>query len=204
MMANSWDERYSIKEYAYGEKPNEFLAEQLALYSPGEILFPADGEGRNSVFAAQKGWNVSAFDISIEGKKKAQNLANKAGVSIQFDVANALNVTYQQDQFDAIAFIYAHFPGPIKSICHKNICSFLKKGGVLIFEAFSKTHLQYNSKDPKIGGPKDLETLFSKEEIELDFSDFEILLLEEKEIQLNEGLFHIGTGSVIRCVARRK
>jgi hypothetical protein len=74
----------------------------------------------------------------------------------------------------------------------------LCKGGFIIFEAFSKKHIEYNSKNEKVGGPKDLATLFSIEELKADFPNYEIIELEEKEIELNEGLFHNGTGSVIR------
>ncbi len=66
-----WDERYSNEEYAYGEQPNNYLKEQLEKLNVGALLFPAEGEGRNAVFAAKLGWKVSAYDISMEGKKKA-------------------------------------------------------------------------------------------------------------------------------------
>jgi hypothetical protein len=79
----------------------------------------------------------------------------------------------------------------------------LRKGGILIFEAFSKKHLEYVTKNDKVGGPRDIESLFSIEEIKADFSNYEVLELLEKEIVLNEGLFHNGTGSVIRFVGRK-
>jgi hypothetical protein len=63
---NQWDERFSGEEYVYGIQPNAFLEEQLPLLEPGTILFACEGEGRNAVFAASLGWNVSAFDGSIE------------------------------------------------------------------------------------------------------------------------------------------
>ncbi|EMO25801.1 thiopurine S-methyltransferase domain protein [Leptospira interrogans serovar Bataviae str. HAI135] len=69
-----WNERYSKEEFAFGEQPNEYLKEQLEKLEIGKILFPAEGEGRNAVFAAKLGWNVSAFDISVEGKRKRFNL----------------------------------------------------------------------------------------------------------------------------------
>jgi hypothetical protein len=74
----------------------------------------------------------------------------------------------------------------------------------LIFEAFSKSHIDYNSKNEKVGGPKELDMLFSIEEIKHDFPDYTVELLEEKEIELQEGLFHNGKGSVIRFVGRKK
>jgi len=201
---NRWNDRYSTDEFAYGEEPNNYLKEQLEKLAIGTILFPAEGEGRNAVFAAKLGWAVSAFDISAEGKKKALLLAATNNVTIGYQVGELLSLNYKPEQFDAIALIYAHFPADIKSAIHKTLDKYLRKGGVIIFEAFSKNHLDYLAKNENVGGPKDIASLFSIEEIRSDFTNYEIIELEEKEIELNEGLFHNGKGSVIRFVGRKK
>lgn len=199
-----WNDRYSSEEFAYGTAPNNYLKEQLQKLKPGAILFPAEGEGRNAVFAAQLGWKVSAFDISAEGKNKALKLAEANNVGIDYQVGELETLNYQPEQFDVIALIYAHFPAEIKSSIHKTLKVYLRKGGVIIFEAFSKKHLEYLAINDKVGGPKDIESLFSIEEIQSDFTDYQIIQLEEKEIELNEGLFHNGKGSVIRFVGTKK
>lgn len=199
-----WDERYRSEAFAYGEAPNEYLKAQLSKLSAGNILFPADGEGRNSVYAAGLGWNVSAFDISHEGQRKALQLADAKEVNIDYQVGELQNLDFKPEQFDALALIYAHFPATIKSKLHKDLDKLLRKGGIIIFEAFSKKHLEYVTKNEKVGGPRDLDSLFSIEEIQSDFSNYEVLELVEKEIELSEGLFHNGTGSVIRFVGRKQ
>jgi len=199
-----WNDRYSSEEFAYGTAPNNFLKEQLEKLTPGSILFPAEGEGRNAVFAAQIGWKVSAFDISAEGKNKAFKLAEANNVEIDYQVGELETLNYQAEQFDAIALIYAHFPAAIKSSIHKTLETYLREDGYIIFEAFSKKHLVYLAINDKVGGPKDIESLFSIEEIQSDFPDYEIIQLEEKEIELNEGLFHNGKGSVIRFIGKKK
>ncbi|WP_035647030.1 bifunctional 2-polyprenyl-6-hydroxyphenol methylase/3-demethylubiquinol 3-O-methyltransferase UbiG [Flavobacterium sp. ASV13] len=199
-----WDDRYKTEDFAYGTAPNNYLQEQIGKLNPGAILFPAEGEGRNAVFAAQLGWEVSAFDISEEGRNKALRLAKNNDVSIDYQVGELETLDFHTEQFDAIALIYAHFPATIKSEIHRQLDQLLKKGGIIIFEAFSKKHLEYVTKNEKVGGPKDIESLFSIEEIKTDFPNYEIIELEEKEIELNEGLFHNGTGSVIRFVGRKK
>ncbi|MCD9577107.1 class I SAM-dependent methyltransferase [Flavobacterium soyae] len=199
-----WDDRYSSEEFAYGEEPNNYLRDQLEKLNPGTILFPAEGEGRNAVFAAKSGWKVSAFDISEEGKNKALKLADANNVSIDYQVGELETLDFQQEQFDTIALIYAHFPAEIKSAIHRQLDKLLRKNGIIIFEAFSKKHLEYLAINEKVGGPKDIESLFSIEEIKADFPDYEIIELEEKEIELNEGLFHNGTGSVIRFIGKKK
>ncbi|MGB3079660.1 MAG: class I SAM-dependent methyltransferase [Saprospiraceae bacterium] len=199
-----WDERYRGDEFAYGEHPNNYLKEQLEKLSVGAILFPAEGEGRNAVFAAKLGWTVSAFDISMEGKNKALRLADVNNVTIDYQVGELQTLDYQPGQFDAIALIYAHFPADIKSHYHKTLEYYLRKGGLIIFEAFSKRHIDYIARNEKVGGPKDIDMLFSIDEIKSDFPNYEIIELAEKEIELNEGLFHNGVGSVIRFVGRKK
>jgi SAM-dependent methyltransferase len=199
-----WDERYSDDDYAYGENPNEFLKSKLKNFTPGKALFPAEGEGRNAVYAAQLGWTVSAFDISSEGMKKAELLAKKKMVELDYRVGPLQTLNFEPESFDLIALIYAHFPGPIKSEIHHQLVELLKPGGIVIFEAFSKRHLEYVSRNEKVGGPKDLDTLCSVEEIKNDFKNFEIIELEDTEVTLNEGSYHNGTGAVIRFVGKKK
>jgi len=200
---NRWDDRYRTEAFAYGEQPNNYLKTQLEKLNGSAILFPAEGEGRNAVFAATLGWTVSAFDISLEGKNKALQLAKSNQVSIDYQVGELQQLNYKAEQFDVIALIYAHFPAEIKSAYHKVLDRYLRKGGTVIFEAFSKNHLAYLERNEKVGGPKELDMLFSVEEIKSDFANYEIVELEEKEIELNEGLFHNGLGSVIRFVGRK-
>ena len=199
-----WDDRYSNSEFAYGEQPNNYLKEQLEKLNAGTILFPAEGEGRNAIFAAGLGWTVSAFDISVEGKNKALRLAETNKVTIDYQVGELQTLNYNTEQFDAIALIYAHFPADIKSLYHKTLDKYLRKNGLVIFEAFSKRHIDYISRDERIGGPKDIAMLFSIDELKSDFVNYEIIELVEKEIELSEGLFHNGKGSVIRFVGRKK
>jgi hypothetical protein len=198
-----WNDRYSKDEFAYGEQPNNYLKEHLEKLETGTILFPAEGEGRNAVFAAKLGWKVSAFDISVEGKNKALKLAQSNNVSIDYQVGELQFLNYIPEQFDVIALIYAHFPANIKSARHKMLNEYLRKAGIIIFEAFSKKHLDYLAKNPNVGGPKDIDMLFSIEEIKSDFANYEVIELEEKEIELHEGSFHNGIGSVVRFVGRK-
>lgn len=199
-----WDERYKSEGYAYGEAPNLFIEEVLPKYSKCKILFPADGEGRNSVFAASLGYDVSAFDLSDSGKEKALALASKFNVSIDYKVGSAETIDYPNQGFDALAFVFAHFPAEVKQQYNKKMLDFLKPDGLVFFEAFSKEHLEYQKNYPNVGGPKDIDMLFSKEELMETFGNFEVILLDIVEEEMNEGPFHQGVGSVIRFIGRKK
>ena len=198
-----WNQRYAQASYAYGELPNVFFESGLKDLLPGKLLLPAEGEGRNAVYAAKMGWHVDAFDISESGKNKAMALAEKNYVSIQYQVADVTSIEYPLVSFDAIALIYAHFPAEDKSAYHKQLSNYLKIGGVLIFEAFSKSHVSYQAENPAVGGPKSLEMLFSIEELKNDFKSFEFHYLKEEIVDLNEGLYHKGKGAVIRMIGKK-
>jgi hypothetical protein len=203
-MKSMWDDRYQQEAYAYGKAPNKFLASRLATLPPGKILLAAEGEGRNAVFAARCGWETHAFDQSSFGKEKALRLAEEYDVAIRYEVADCLTVNYPLASFDAIGLIYAHFPAPIKSACHQRLMTFLKPGGTIIFEAFSKKHPAYQSIYPRVGGPTDPDMLFSLEEIAEDFAGLDMIECRETETELDEGIYHIGKGSVIRFKGIKK
>jgi 2-polyprenyl-3-methyl-5-hydroxy-6-metoxy-1,4-benzoquinol methylase len=194
-MNDFWNERYATKEYAYGIEPNQFYKEQLEKLIPGKILFPAEGEGRNAVHAANKGWEVFAFDPSLEGKRKAEKLASENGVNIDYQIAGYENVHFKPHFFDCIVLIFAHTHPLKRTEIHQKLTSYLKPGGFLILEGFSKNQISYNS-----GGPRDVNMLFSKEELRSDFGLFSNLNIAETDIFLDEGPFHQGKASVIRVL----
>ena len=198
-MKEFWDKRYAEEDMAYGNEPNVFFASQISKLSPGKILLPAEGEGRNAIHSAKLGWEVSAFDISNEGKQKAEKLALNNHVSINYFVGGFDDINYQTEYFDCIALVFAHFPSHLKSQYHKHLDGYLKKDGIVILEGFSKKQIEF----PKSGGPKKAEMLFSIEEIKQDFSNYEVIELSEKEISLDEGQYHKGKSSVIRFVGKK-
>lgn len=198
-----WNHRYSSPEYAYGKLPNLFFKQQLDLLPSGNILLPAEGEGRNAVYAATRGWNVTAFDLSESGKDKAMRLAHEHHVSIDYLVGEISELDFKEESFDVVALIYAHFLAEIKNTLNEKLGTYVKRGGVVIFEAFGKGHLPLVQANPDIGGAMDEKMLFSHDEIRSAFPNFNIQLLEETQAELKEGLFHNGTSSVVRFVGRK-
>jgi SAM-dependent methyltransferase len=204
-MKEMWNARYQAEEYAYGKPPNIYFKSSLEKYHPeGRILLPAEGEGRNAVFAAKIGLEAIAFDISEEGKKKALQLAKAENVEIQYEVGDFLKMNFSPNSFDVAGLIYAHFPPHILAPYHQKISTLIKPNGFIILEGFSKNNLPLRKANPEVGGPDKEEMLFSKESIQKDFSDFDVLELEETEVDLHEGLYHNGIAKVIRFVGKKR
>ena len=193
-MSKFWDERFAADEYAYGTQPNDFFKKQLDQLSPGDLLLPAEGEGRNAVYAARQGWNVHAFDSSIDGRKKALSLASRYVVELDYQIITYQDFSPQKDQYyDCIALVYAHMPESIRFSTHQKLVSILKPGGHLILEGFSKSQYGKGS-----GGPKDLSMLYSEEDLRQDFSELKMLHVEQLDTYLEVGKYHRGPASIIR------
>ena len=196
MSKEMWDQRYAESEYVYGTSPNEFYKLELDNLLHGKILLPAEGEGRNAVYAAEKGWIVSAFDQSEEGRKKAQLLAASRDVIIDYQIHDLEALDYLPGHFDAIALVFVHTSSLKRKVIHQNLIKFLKPGGTLILIGFSTEQLLFSS-----GGPKELSMLFSLDELRDDFSDMQVQTLERIEFEVEEGEFHRGKASIIKMVA---
>jgi len=197
-MTNIWNERYSKEEYVYGEEPNVFFAMQLNKLQNGIIILPCEGEGRNAVYAASQGWIVKAFDSSDAGKTKAMQLASNKGVTIDYEIADAVTVNYPESSVEAVAFIYAHFPQAIRKQIHQKAISWLKPGGKIIIEAFNPAQLQNTS-----GGPKDVSMLYTEEFLRGDFQGLNIELMQTLQTTLQEGKYHQGKADIIRFVGSK-
>ena len=195
-----WDERYSVNEYVYGEHPNSYLKEQLEIIPIGSILFVGEGEGRNGVYAAKLGWKVFAYDLSVEGKRKAENLARKYNVEIDYYVGELHELDFQKDQFDVIALIFTHFLSKHRAAIHKELSKYLRAGGSVIMEVFSKRQIKHQVEGDSGGGPKSIDMLYTLDDIRSDFENFKIIELNEAEVCLSEGDHHNGLSSVIRFV----
>jgi SAM-dependent methyltransferase len=192
-----WNQRYSTLESAYGFRPNKFLKEQLSLLKPSSILLPGEGEGRNALWAAKQGWDVSAFDYSEVAHNKALNLFRENGVIVNYTVCDALDYHYKIG-FDVVALIFVHLPGDIRPIFYQKIISAIKPKGKLIIECFHPEQILRSS-----GGPKNPELLPSMDELKKAFDSLQFRLLQKVEVELSEGSLHQGKAIVIRLIAEK-
>jgi SAM-dependent methyltransferase len=137
-MKHFWDERYGSEEYVYGTEPNNFFKQELQKLKPGKLLLPAEGEGRNAVFAAKLGWEVVAFDYSQNGRDKAFDLAKRNQVSIEYILADYTAFSAVKESFDCVALIYAHVMDGNRAYYHQKLIEFLKPGPMFYLRHFRK------------------------------------------------------------------
>ena len=194
-----WDERYQTPEYIFGDQPCQWLImNQHRLPQSGQALALGDGEGRNGVFLAELGFEVTSVDLSEVGLSKARDLARKRGVTIQTVQADLEHYEIEAESQDLIVSIYCHLPDAIRKLVHERAEVALKPGGLFILEAFHHSQLKYQS-----GGPKTTDLLYDLDALLGDFQTLQILEAFDGLCYLDEGARHSGIGHIVRLVLQK-
>jgi SAM-dependent methyltransferase len=195
-----WNKRFSAPEYIFGTAPNGYLASKAELLKAGQrALCVADGEGRNSVWLAERGLEVAAFDLSPIGVDKAKRLAAERGVRVSFEVADIYGWRWPAQAFDVIAAIFVQFADPaMRSFLFERMVRALNPGGLLIVQGYTPKQLEY-----KTGGPPHAENMYTSALLRSAFASLEILELREHEQELAEGSQHRGRSALIDFLARK-
>ncbi len=197
-----WDERYSEAEFAFGTEPNDFLrAVFKQIPKGGHVLCLAEGEGRNAVFLAEQGYQVTAMDLSVVGLRKAEQLAKDRGVTISTQVADLADYEFGENRWDGIVSIWAHLPSAVRQYVHAQIATALKPNGVYIVEAYTQQQLETEA----VGGP----SASQKERFgSLVYLQDELQMLEqtigvEKLRMVSEGKRHQGLSAVVQFIGKK-
>jgi len=186
--AATWNQRFSAEGYLFGTEPNRYLREHAARWASGSrLLCVADGDGRNSVWLAQRGMAVDAFDISEVGVRKAELLARAANVAVRYDVSDCEDWRWPQDHYGVVA-IFVQFADPtMRGRLFPQMIEALRPGGLLVLQGFTPTQLDY-----KTGGPPRVSHLYTADLLRREFAAIDVLDLREYEDDLAEGTQHRG------------
>ncbi len=196
----TWDKRFEGDDYIFGTEPNVWLAGHAGLLRPGmRVLSVGDGEGRNSVWMAQRALQVDAFDISPVGVDKARKLAADAGVTVNYSVSSVEEWPWKVGEYDAVVAIFIQFADPAtRGTLFKQMKSALKPDGLIFLQGYTPKQLEY-----KTGGPPLLDHLYTEELLREAFGDMDIAELRAYEDVLQEGSQHSGQSALVGMVARK-
>jgi cyclopropane fatty-acyl-phospholipid synthase-like methyltransferase len=195
-----WETRYAVPGYHFGKEPNAFLKSKTHLLKAGQkVLSIADGEGRNGVFLAEQGLDVSAMDFSPAAVAKARALAKERGVTVRFEQADLETWTWPIGEFDAVVAIFIQFcPPALRARVFDNMKRTLRRGGLILMQGYRPEQLKY-----KTGGPSQVEQLYTRELLETAFADCASVEIEEYDREVHEGAGHGGMSALIDLVARK-
>ena len=191
MIANEceqWNRRYATEDWFFGRSPNQFLVEQIQQLCPSpkaRILSLGEGEGRDALWLARQGFQVTAIDGSEVGLQKLNRVAQHENLAIETIHGDLANYEPMTEQFELVLSLFCHLRPVLRSVVHRRAIQALKPNGYLILQAFAPRQRQENLSS---GGPKDITMLYDTACIEQDFAKYlEILVLEERRVTIDCG-----------------
>ena len=193
-----WNERFGGADYLYGTEPNDFLRAEAGQIPSGPVLCLAEGEGRNAVFVASLGHEVTAVDLSARGLEKTQALADAQGVQVETTLADLEHYEIEAESWSGIVAIFMHLPPTLRAAVLGRVVEGLRPGGVFLMEAYTPEQLSYGT-----GGPQSPELLVTLDQLQQELAGLEFLHAAEVEREIHEGHGHNGLSSVVQIVARK-
>ena len=194
-----WDSRFAGEEYLFGIEPADALKRYVPmLVDAGRTLVVADGEGRNSTFLAQQGFEVVAQDYSPVAVAKAQKLAAQKSVEIEFRVSDIHDFDWTEEQYDNVVAIFIQFVAPDRqAYVFEGLKSALAPGGTLLLHGYTPEQINFGT-----GGPPNADHMYTIQMLNDAFHDLDILVNRSYHAEISEGKGHSGMSALIDFVAK--
>ena len=193
-----WDARYSEPGFAYGREPNDFLREMADRIPQGPVLCIAEGEGRNAIFLAKRGHEVTAVDASSAGLDKLARWAADERLTVRTVHADLADYVIEEGAFAGIVSIWAHLPPELRRRVHRQAVAGLRPGGVLVLEAYRPEQLRL-----KTGGPPVAEMMMTLPDLRAELRGLDLAIARELTREVHEGKYHEGTSAVVQILGIR-
>ena len=199
-MVYRWDSRYDQDEFLFGTEPNDFLREEAhRIPAGGKVLCLGDGEGRNGVWLAEQGFQVTSVDLSQVGLDKTQRFAKERGVTIETVYADLADWPIEPQTWAGIVSIFCHMMPDERKKMHSRIVNGLQPGGVFLLEAYTPDQI-----DKGTGGPSNPDLLVTAEDITPELKSLDIQMAQNIEREVIEGACHTGLASVTQVMGEKK
>ena len=164
-----WDERYAAKELVWSAKPNELFAREVADLPPGRALDVACGEGRNAIWLAEQGWDVTALDFSEVGIDKARRIAERRDVQVRWLTEDVTRFVPAADGYDLVSVLFLHTASGERGQWLHKVTAAVKPGGTFIYIGHDPSNIEHGA-----GGPQDPLLLPGATELCEALTDFRI------------------------------
>lgn len=195
---NSWDERYSVQGFFYGQDPNDFLR-LCAPHLPkaSQVLSLGEGEGRNARHLLSLGHHLVCVDGSQVARDKALKFCKPYQDRLDYRVED-LAFSEWNEGFDAVVSIWCHLPSRLRRQVHGAALRALKPGGLFILEAYRPEQIPLGT-----GGPKDVDMLMTENSVREELPGLDFIILQDCLRVVREGEGHQGRSATLQLLGRR-
>jgi SAM-dependent methyltransferase len=176
MKRDDWNRRYEAAELVWSAGPNRFLVSELSDLPPGRALDLACGEGRNAIWLAERGWQVTAVDYSDVAVEKGRRIAERRGVEVDFRVGDLLEHDLGTEAYDLVIVFYLQLPADELHAVLGRAARALAAGGTFLLVGHDLRNLTGGH-----GGPKDAAVLYRAEDVPAALEGLEVVRAEPVE-----------------------
>lgn len=199
MSKEHWDNSFSDTDYVYGETANVFIRDKSnTIPSQSKVACFAEGEGRNAIYLAKQGHDVTAYDQSNVGLEKTKTLAANNNVHVQTVEMDVTKEKAEENQFDAAIMVFGHVPKSDQAFFIKSMIDSVKPGGHILFEVYSEEQLEYRT-----GGPPAFDMMYNPKDMLEWIGDNKTLHFYYGEAERHEGKKHSGACHLIQVVVQK-
>lgn len=200
MSTPNWDERFAGEGFLYGTEPAPFVTKNAgSLPERSRVLSIADGEGRNSVWLAEQGADVTAMDASRVAIEKAQTFAAERGVIVAFNHGDVMSWPWDAAQYDVVLGVFFQFlPPKERAVVFQGLDRALRHGGTLMLHGFAPRQVEYGS-----GGPPHAENMYTLPLLREAFPSYSIAHEADYDAEIHSGAGHNGMAALIDFVAHK-
>ncbi len=178
MDAAAWNERYAGTDLVWSATPNQFVAAELETLAPGRAVDLAAGEGRNALWLASLGWDVTAVDFAAAGLAKGRAVEETLGFAhpVTWECADVLTWTADAP-YDLAVLAYLQLPAPERREAVRRAVAALRPGGTFLLVAHDTTNLTEG-----VGGPQDASVLMTAEDVLADLAGTDVEVLRAERV----------------------
>ena len=199
MSKEHWDNSFSDKVFVYGENENVFINNKSDVIPPhSKVGCFAEGEGRNAVYLAKLGHDITSYDQSVIGLEKTKDLASQNNVDVETVEIDLTKEKVETNQYDAAIMVFGHVPKQDQQFLMESMIGSVKPGGYVIFEVYSEAQMAY-----KTGGPGSVDMLYHPVDILNWIKNYKCIHFYYGEAERSEGKRHSGLGHVIQVVIKK-
>jgi len=164
-----WDQRHAAQDPIESSEPDPTLVGEIGSLRPGRALDLGAGDGRNAIWLARHGWQVTAVDFSQVALDRGRRLATVSGVRVEWQLADLLDWSPGARLYDLVALFFIHLPREERRDVYARAAAAVAPGGTLLVVGHDRTNLADG-----VGGPQDPDVLFTPGEVAADLVDFRI------------------------------
>jgi SAM-dependent methyltransferase len=173
--AEAWDERYAASDLVWSVGPNQFVEDECGGLPPGRALDLAAGEGRNAIWLARRGWEVTAVDFSRVALEKGRKLARE--VAVEWVCADATTWS-RTDSYDLVVIAYLQLPAAERREAIRRGFAAVRPGGTFLLVGHDTTNLTEGT-----GGPQDASVLLTAEDVLDDLAGEELEVVRAGRVE---------------------